>query len=159
MPPQQLLDPAASCLLSSLSHLPPPLQESAAAAVVEHVSGAMTNLVYRCSSPATATTSNATVIVRVFGQGGKLFSQKDERNIFLLASELGLGPKCLVSSPCASPAPLLFLSGRCPASLPVPRTVAGPLPGSSTPALPAAPPRCRWNLRMGGWRSSCPGTT
>ena len=62
----------------------------------------MTNLVYRCSSPAATTTANATVIVRVFGQGGKLFSQKDERNIFLLASELGLGPKCLVSSAFAS---------------------------------------------------------
>ena len=54
----------------------------------------MSNLVYRCSSP--AATANTCVIVRVFGTGGKLFSQKDERNIFLLASELGLGPKCLV---------------------------------------------------------------
>lgn len=61
---------------------------------MEQISGAMTNLVYRCSS-ATAR-QNATVIVRVFGSGGKLFSQRDERNVFLLASDLGLGPKCLV---------------------------------------------------------------
>lgn len=78
--------------------LPALLQEAAAAARVEQVSGAMTNLVYRCTSPAAA--ANATVIVRVFGTGGKLFSQKDERNIFLLASDLGLGPKCLVRSGC-----------------------------------------------------------
>lgn len=54
----------------------------------------MTNLVYVCRSP--AATANSAVIVRVFGQGGALFSQRDERNIFLLASNLGLGPKCLV---------------------------------------------------------------
>ena len=35
-------------------------------------------------------------MVRVFGRGGKLFSPRDERNIFLLASDLGIGPKCLV---------------------------------------------------------------
>ena len=63
--------------------------------MVEQISGAMTNLVFRCSSPAAR--QHATVIVRVFGSGGKLFSQRDERNIFLLASDLGLGPKCLVS--------------------------------------------------------------
>ena len=68
---------------------------ASAEAVVEQISGAMTNLVFRCSSPAAR--QHATVIVRVFGSGGKLFSQRDERNIFLLASDLGLGPKCLVS--------------------------------------------------------------
>lgn len=85
----------------------PPLPHTAAAALrsqagasqaatVEHVSGAMTNLVYRCSSPDAR--AHTTVIVRVFGQAGKLFSQRDERNIFLLASDLGLGPKCLVGA-------------------------------------------------------------
>jgi hypothetical protein len=69
-------------------------QAAAAAASVEQVSGALTNLVYRCTSPTAA--ANSTVIIRVFGSGGKLFSQRDERNIFLLASELGVGPKCLV---------------------------------------------------------------
>lgn len=62
---------------------------------MEQVSGAMTNLVFICRSPAAAP-PHAAVIVRVFGQGGQLFSQRDERNIFLLASDLGLGPKCLV---------------------------------------------------------------
>jgi hypothetical protein len=71
------------------------VQEAAAAATVDKISGAMTNLVYRCTSP--AADANATVIVRVFGRGGKLFSSRDERDIFLLASELGLGPRCLVS--------------------------------------------------------------
>ena len=61
---------------------------------MEQVSGAMTNLVYRCSSGAAR--AHGTVIVRVFGTSGKLFSQRDERNIFLLASDLGVGPKCLV---------------------------------------------------------------
>lgn len=74
----------------------PCVQESAAAASVEQVSGALTNLVYRCTSA--AATANHTVIVRVFGSGGKLFSQRDERNIFLLASELGVGPMCLVGN-------------------------------------------------------------
>lgn len=139
---------------------------------MSQVSGAMTNLVYRCTTPG-PTSENASVIVRVFGSGGKLFSQKvrprggsaqgccqarrrfggllcaeqagwspcpaqaatsvgqslslhppscilvsssllagictreqaaspplppaqDERNIFLLASQLGVGPRCLV---------------------------------------------------------------
>lgn len=38
------------------------------------------------------------MIVRVFGRGGKLFSQQKERAIFIRASSLGLGPKCLVGA-------------------------------------------------------------
>ena len=38
----------------------------------------------------------AQVIVRVFGTETGMFSQQDERDIFLLASRLRLGPQCLV---------------------------------------------------------------
>ena len=65
-------------------------------ATVVQMSGAITNLVFRCSSPVAC--QHSTVIVRVFGSGNKLFSQQDERNVFMLASELGIGPACLVRS-------------------------------------------------------------
>ncbi|KAL4431584.1 hypothetical protein ABPG77_001426 [Micractinium sp. CCAP 211/92] len=89
-----LMDPKSA--LSEVLRATPGWQPGAAeAATVSQVSGAMTNLVYRCTTPG-PTSENASVIVRVFGSGGKLFSQKDERNIFLLASQLGVGPRCLV---------------------------------------------------------------
>ncbi|KAL4459006.1 hypothetical protein ABPG75_013871 [Micractinium tetrahymenae] len=89
-----LMDPKSA--LSEVLRATPGWQPGAAeAATVSQVSGAMTNLVYHCTTPGPAT-DNSAVIVRVFGSGGKLFSQKDERNIFLLASQLGVGPRCLV---------------------------------------------------------------
>jgi hypothetical protein len=136
------------------------LQAAAAAALVDQVSGAMTNLVFRCASP--AATANTTVIVRVFGTGGKLFSQKDERNIFLLASDLGLGPKCLVGRAlwvlehmpageqqvCVVRTPEVTLSScfiaRC-------YHLACMRPSRLVPAV-----MCRWNLTTAGSRSSFP---
>lgn len=60
---------------------------------VRRLSGAMTNLVLSCSSSEAQLFSR--VIVRVFGSGNRLFSQEQEQKIFLLAAELGLGPKAL----------------------------------------------------------------
>ncbi|PSC76159.1 putative choline kinase 2 [Micractinium conductrix] len=91
----EVLEDAKRALLPVLETTPGWQPGAAAAASVEQVSGAMTNLVYRVSTPG-PTTANSAVIVRVFGTGGKLFSQQDERNIFLLASQLGVGPRCLV---------------------------------------------------------------
>ncbi|KAL4859074.1 putative choline kinase 2 [Chlorella vulgaris] len=91
---EQVLSDAKAALQGVLQATPGWGKEAAAAASVERISGALTNLVFRCTSP--AADANATVIVRVFGRGGKLFSSRDERDIFLLASELGLGPRCLV---------------------------------------------------------------
>lgn len=54
----------------------------------------MTNLVFRCQS--FQASSFSTVILRLFGPGNSLFSQTDEREIFLLAGSKGLGPRCLL---------------------------------------------------------------
>jgi thiamine kinase-like enzyme len=55
------------------------------------LSGAMTNLVFKLENDRTT----AAVIVRIFGEATLLFSRHQERGIFALASQLGLGPRCL----------------------------------------------------------------
>lgn len=77
-----------SCPLTS------PRQVDTSTVVTERISGAMTNLVF-CSTCPTAQ-SYRTVIVRLFGPGNSLFSQKEERDVFLLAGRTGIGPRCLV---------------------------------------------------------------
>lgn len=62
--------------------------------VTERISGAMTNLVFRSTCPTAE--AYPTVIVRLFGPGNSLFSQKEERDVFLLAGQTGIGPRCLV---------------------------------------------------------------
>lgn len=73
------LVPPATCdapCATLLSLHAPSLQPGAAeAATVSQVSGAMTNLVFHCTTSG-PTSENAAVIVRVFGSGGQLFSQK-----------------------------------------------------------------------------------
>lgn len=62
---------------------------------ITRVGGAMTNLVYLAHHP-TAPPETSKVIIRIFGRGSLLFSRHQERGIFLAASRLGVGPKCLV---------------------------------------------------------------
>lgn len=56
------------------------------------ISGAMTNVVLKVTNCMEGTS----VIVRMFGPTTALFDRKTERCIFLTASEIGIGAKCLV---------------------------------------------------------------
>ncbi|KDD76544.1 hypothetical protein H632_c187p0, partial [Helicosporidium sp. ATCC 50920] len=64
---------------------------------ISQISGAMTNVVFRAS--AAAATEFKSVILRLFGPGNQLFSQRAERGIFLAASDRDIGPKCLLEFP------------------------------------------------------------
>ena len=106
------------------------LQATADRVTVSQISGAMTNLVYRCgySTPNKVcaelvqialntsvwilhryTKSEIDValqkhhaLARVFGSAGGLFGREDEQQVFSAVADAGLGPKVLV---CASTLP------------------------------------------------------
>ncbi|KAL3159579.1 hypothetical protein ABBQ38_009993 [Trebouxia sp. C0009 RCD-2024] len=67
---------------------------------VSQISGAMTNLVYRCDYDTPAKTYHA--LARVFGSAGGLFGREDEQQVFSAVADAGLGPRVLV----------LFAEGR-----------------------------------------------
>lgn len=77
---------------------------------VERLSGAMTNFVFRVWKvrEGKGKGKNAMIIVRVYGQGGLLFSRRQEQGVFIAACRLGLGPQCL----------LQFANGRVEECLP-----------------------------------------
>ncbi|CAH9128336.1 unnamed protein product [Cuscuta epithymum] len=67
---------------------------------VIHLSGAMTNLVYRISWPTKTETVSRNVLVRVYGEGVELlFSRTDEILTFEYVSKKGFGPRLLGQFP------------------------------------------------------------
>lgn len=74
--------------------LSPSSPHHTATATISRISGAMTNLVFLATTQNTQ--HNQKVIIRVFGAGGLLFSRHQERGMFLTASRLGIGPRCLL---------------------------------------------------------------
>ncbi|KAL3845873.1 hypothetical protein ACJIZ3_003276 [Penstemon smallii] len=63
---------------------------------VDHLSGAMTNEVYRISWPTKVENSTRTVLVRIYGVGVELFFNRDEEiRTFECLSSHGYGPKLL----------------------------------------------------------------
>jgi thiamine kinase-like enzyme len=77
---------------------------------VERLSGAMTNFVFRLWKVGQGQSKSkiSVIIVRVYGQGGLLFSRRQEQGVFIAACRLGLGPQCL----------LQFANGRVEECLP-----------------------------------------
>ncbi|VFQ80158.1 unnamed protein product [Cuscuta campestris] len=67
---------------------------------VVHLSGAMTNLVYRISWPTKMENVSRNVLVRVYGEGvDLLFSREDEIRAFEYVSKQGFGPRLLGQFP------------------------------------------------------------
>ncbi|GAB4823326.1 hypothetical protein N2152v2_010372 [Parachlorella kessleri] len=149
-----LKDPTAA--FSDVLHVVPGWDEECAQHVkVQQISGAMSNLVFRCHGASAL--ENKVVIVRVFGRGGKLFSHQHERNIFFRASELGLGPKCLVEFPSARVEEFLPGANLTAVSMREPATAAAiaramaafhvEMLAAAAPAAPSTPvPRPRQGL-------------
>ncbi|EIE21022.1 hypothetical protein COCSUDRAFT_43387 [Coccomyxa subellipsoidea C-169] len=57
------------------------------------ISGAMTNIIFRCHNRVT----NQYVLVRIFGTNDALFSREAEQDIFRRVAQVGLGPKLLAN--------------------------------------------------------------
>ncbi|CAL8469115.1 g8656 [Coccomyxa elongata] len=57
------------------------------------ISGAMTNIIFRCQNLVT----NQFVLVRIFGTNDALFSRDAEQDIFRRVAQVGLGPKLLAN--------------------------------------------------------------
>lgn len=67
---------------------------------VIHLSGAMTNLVYKISWPAKMENVSRKVLLRVYGEGVEiLFSRDDEIKTFEYVSKQGFGPQLLGQFP------------------------------------------------------------
>ncbi|KAL0037335.1 hypothetical protein WJX79_002468 [Trebouxia sp. C0005] len=64
---------------------------------VSQISGAMTNLVYRCGYSTPNKKYHA--LARVFGSAGGLFGREDEQQVFSAVADAGLGPKVLAMFP------------------------------------------------------------
>ena len=63
---------------------------------VMHLSGAMTNEVYRISWPTKREDDNRTVLVRIYGEGVEIFFNRDEEiRTFECISKHGQGPRLL----------------------------------------------------------------
>lgn len=91
---EQLLDDPLQALLPVCKLIEGWSEVDEKSLTVEQLSGAMTNLVYRATH--TQRDRELLAIVRIFGGCDGLFARDDERNIFRLVSDLGLGPTLLV---------------------------------------------------------------
>eukprot|EP00884_Botryococcus_braunii_P001066 jgi/Botrbrau1/10960/Bobra.0383s0014.1 len=80
------LQPVLSSLVGWENAVPEDLE-------VSQISGAMTNLVYRCRLKRT----RKHVLARIFGGGNVLFNRSTEQAIFGALGEAGIGPKLLAS--------------------------------------------------------------